>query len=61
MKDFKIKTKLILSFAVIVIISTGIGLFGIRSLQDIRRSQEAMLTNNTFALRDIGNIRANLQ
>ena len=61
MKDFKIKTKLMLSFVVIMIISTGIGLFGILSLRTIRISQEKMLVYNTFALRDIGNIRANLQ
>ena len=61
MKDFKIKTKLMLSFFLIMVISTGIGLFGIHALRFIRISQEAMLTNNTYALGEIGNIRANLQ
>lgn len=55
-KDLKIATRLVLSFSLIIVMALVISIYSITSLQTIQNAQEKVFSNNSLAVRSLGNM-----
>ncbi len=61
MKNMQTRAKLILGFVVVIVFSIAIGFTGILGMNSINSADDAMYNMNLLAIKDLGQLRENLQ
>ncbi|MCL2766121.1 MAG: methyl-accepting chemotaxis protein [Peptococcaceae bacterium] len=61
MKNLKVAIKLIISYAIIFVLTITVGLIGILGMNSIKNADSALYTENVLAIGAMGDIRENLQ